>query len=127
MVTLTPANAPVETPLDVRVANPLAFMVQKFLIQDRRGAKKRAQDILYIFDTLNLFGGQIEAFQRMWNEVIGPALGRSRDDVIKLSESTFSTVTDDFREAAKIPPDRTLTPDEIQSVCKYGFELIIER
>jgi hypothetical protein len=57
VVELNPDNAPVKKPIDIRVANPLAFMVQKFLIRESRPPKKRAQDILYIFDTVGLFGG----------------------------------------------------------------------
>ncbi len=124
VVTLSPKNAPLKTPLDIQVANPLAFMVQKFLIQEQRPAKKRAQDILYIFDTIGLFGGQIEAFQKLWTEVIGPALGKSRNEVLRLNESIFSEVTDDVRNAALIPQDRKLTADEIQSTCQFAFEQI---
>lgn len=124
VVKLHSENAPLKTSLDIQVANPLAFMVQKFLIQDQRPAKKRAQDILYIFDTIGLFGGQMEAFQKMWKEAVGPALGRSRDEVLKLNESTFSKVTDDVRNAALIPQDRKLTADEIQSTCQFAFEQI---
>jgi hypothetical protein len=123
-VKLHPEIAPVTTPLDVQVANPLAFMVQKFLIREQRPARKRAQDILYIFDTIGMFGGQMEAFQKMWKEAIGPALGKSRDEVLKLNESTFSKVTDDVRRAALIPQDRELAADEIQSTCQFAFEQI---
>jgi hypothetical protein len=79
---------------------------------------------LYIFDTIGLFGGQIKAFQTMWEEVVGPALGKSRDEVLKLNAATFSKVTDDVRSAAFIPQDRKLTPDEIQSTCQFAFEQI---
>jgi hypothetical protein len=124
VVTLDPKNAPLKEPMDVQVANPLSFMVQKFLIQVDRTRKKRAQDILYIFDTIGLFGGQIEAFRELWQKTIGPALGKSRDDVLKLNESTFSKVTDEVREAALIPQDRKLSAEEIQGTCQYAFEQI---
>lgn len=121
---LHPENAPLKTPMDIRVANPLAFMVQKFLIQEQRPARKRAQDVLYVFDTIGLFGGQIVEFRKMWKEVIGPALGTDRDEVLKLSETTFSRVTDDVRSAALIPQGRKVTADEIQSTCQYAFQQI---
>jgi hypothetical protein len=124
VVTLRPENAPIQKPTDIKVANPLAFMVQKFLIQEQRTAKKRAQDILYIFDTIGVFGGQMDEFQKMWKETIGPALGKSRDDVLKLNESTFSKVTDEIRIAAQIPQDRKLTADDIRGTCQYAFEQI---
>ncbi len=124
VVTLSPQNAPIQKPTDIQVANPLAFMVQKFLIHDQRPARKRAQDILYIFDTIGVFGGQIAEFQKLWKETIGPALGKARGDVLKLNDSTFSKITDEIRMAAEIPQDRKLTPDEIRGTCQYAFEHI---
>jgi hypothetical protein len=125
VVSLTPGNAPIKAPLDVRVAHPLAFMVRKFLIQAHRPPKKRAQDILYVFDTIGLFGAQLDAFAQSWEVLIGPALGRKhRDDVLKLNEDTFSKVTDDVREAALIPQDRKISPEQIQATCQYAFERI---
>jgi hypothetical protein len=124
VVRLTSENAPLKMSLDIQVANPLAFMVQKFLIQHQRPPRKRAQDILYIYDTIGLFGAQIEAFQKLWKEAIGPALGKSRDEVLKVNEATFSKVTDDVRSAALIPQDRKVTPDEVQSTCQFAFEKI---
>ena len=126
VVKLGPDNTPLKTSMDIRVANPLAFMVQKFLIQKQRPEAKRAQDILYIFDTVGLFGGQIAEFQKLWKEVIGPSLGKDRDEVIKLNEATFSRVTDDVRRAALIPQDRKLTAEEIQATCQLAFEQIFE-
>ena len=102
-------------------------MVQKFLIQEQRTAKKRAQDILYIFDTIGAFGGQMDAFQKMWKETIGPALGASREDVLKLNESTFSKITDEIRTATQIPQDRKLSADEIRTTCQYAFEHIFSK
>lgn len=125
VVNLNPKNAPLQQAMDVQVTNPLSFMIQKFLIQeDRKTRQKRAQDILYIFDTIALFSEQIGVFQEMWNKTIGPALGKSRDAVLKLNESTFSKVTDEVREAALIPQDRKLSAEEIQTTCQYAFEQI---
>lgn len=121
----TDSGVPLEKPLDIQVANPLAFMVQKFLIQHNRPPNKRAQDILYIHDTIDLFAGQLDAFRASWNEVIAPALGDSRVSVLKIYQSTFSRVTDDLRNAARIPQDRTLAPEEIQMACQLAFEMIL--
>jgi hypothetical protein len=126
VVTIGPGQGfPLETALEIRVAHPLAFMVQKFLIQDKRPPMKRAQDILYIYDTIGLFGSQIAAFRTSWLEVIGPALGKSRGVVLEASESAFSVVTDDVRRAALIPQDRNLSPDVIQATCRLAFETIL--
>lgn len=124
VVSLTPENSPVKERLDVQVANPLAFMVQKFLIQDHRPPQKRAQDILYIFDTIGLFGAQLDTFATAWEGTIGPALGKLRDKVLTRNEQTFSQVADDVRSAAVIPQDRKISPEEIQATCQYAFERI---
>jgi hypothetical protein len=118
-------GVPLNAPMDIQVANPLAFMVQKFLIQEKRSPKKRAQDILYVYDTIGLFGGQLDVFRMSWKEVIAPALRESREVVVRLSESNFSKVTDDIRTAALIPQDRKLTPEEIQMTCQLAFERIL--
>ena len=81
---------------------------------------------MYIFDTVGLFGGQMAEFHKMWKEVIGPGLGKHRDDVIKLSAAVFSEVTEDVRNAARIPQDRQLTAEEIQSTCQFAFEKVFE-
>lgn len=126
VVKLNPETGiPLKASIDIQVANPLAFMVQKFLIQEKRPSNKRAQDILYIFDTIGLFGSQLDAFRTSWKEVIGPALGDSREVVMKINESTFSKVTDDVRNAVRIPQDRKLAPDEIQTTCQLAFERIL--
>jgi hypothetical protein len=125
IVRLSPEQGiPLGAPLNIQVAHPLAFMVQKFLIQKARSRNKRAQDILYIFDTIGLFGGQMEAFKTSWLEVMGPALGQLRERVMRINESTFSQINDDLRNAAQIPQDRKLTPDEIQATCQLAFERI---
>jgi len=50
-----------EAVADLRVPNPVSFVVQKLLIRNRREGKKRAQDVLYISDTLKIFYGAIES------------------------------------------------------------------
>ncbi len=119
------AGVPLDAPMDIQVANPLAFMVQKFLIQDKRPPQKRAQDILYIFDTIGLFGGFFGEFQSSWKNVIGPSLENLREKVVARNEATFSRVTDDIRNASRIPQDRKLTPEEIQVTCQVAFEKIL--
>ncbi len=62
---------------DVLVANPTAFIVQKLLIQKDRSPAKRAQDVLYmlyIHDTLELFGAALPDLQSLWTENIRPTL-----------------------------------------------------
>jgi hypothetical protein len=127
VITLAPEiGVPLPSSMDVQVANPLCFMVQKFLIQEYRPAAKRAQDLLYIFDTIELFGALLDEFRERWETYISPALGDilSRK-VLDLSIDSFSSVNDMTRTAARIPQDRKLTPEQIQQTCQVVFEHIL--
>lgn len=126
VIKVGPQNeVPLPEPMDVLVAHPLCFMVQKFLIQKHRDAAKRAQDLLYIYDTIELFGPLLSEFNTEWANVVKPALGTLSNDVLKASEETFSSVTDLIRDAARIPQDRKLPPEQIQQTCQYAFDQIL--
>jgi hypothetical protein len=45
--------------------------------------------------------------------------------VVDLSNSTFSSVNDVIRAAARIPQDRKLSPEQLQMVCQLAFEQIL--
>lgn len=113
---------PLAEPKDILVVNPLCFMVQKFLIQKDRTPAKRAQDILYVFDTIELFGAQLPEFKTQWRHVIKPELKSLATKVQLAVSETFSQVSDTIREAARIPQDRKLTPENIQMTCQYAFQ-----
>lgn len=127
VITLDPQSGlPIPSPMDVQVANPLCFMVQKFLIQRDRPAGKRAQDVLYIYDTIELFGALLDEFHQAWKRSISPALGEKLSNtVLTLSKETFSNVNDVTRSAALIPQDRKLSPEQIQQTCQLAFEQIL--
>ena len=118
-------GVPLPQRMDVQVANPLCFMIQKFLIQQHRKANKRAQDVLYIYDTIELFGALLDEFNAHWNARVAPALGGLADDVRKISAQSFSEVNDMIRDAARIPADRNITPEQIQATCSYAFERML--
>ena len=76
VITLDPKNGiPLPSSMDIQVANPLSFMVQKFLIQKDRSPQKQAQDVLYIYDTVELFGASLDDFRETWKRTVSPALG----------------------------------------------------
>jgi len=117
---------PLPSPIDIQVANPLCFMVQKFLIQKDRQPDKQAKDILYIYDTIELFNTLLDEFNKSWNTAIMPALGNTLSNrVLELSKSSFEKVTDVIRTAARIPQDRKLLPEQIQQTCDYAFKTIL--
>ena len=127
VITVGPhSDIPLAKPVDLLVANPLCFMVQKFLIKKDRKPTKHAQDLLYIYDTIQLFGNLLPEFKRNWEAVVKPSLAKSSDIVLKECAATFSNVNDSIREAALIPKDRQLSPEELQATCKYAFSRIFE-
>ena len=52
-------EVPFESDVELFVPNPTSFILQKLLIHSDRPPHKKAQDILYIHDTLELFGGSL--------------------------------------------------------------------
>jgi hypothetical protein len=121
-------GVPVNTPLDVMLANPVSFIAQKLLIQRDRPSGKKAQDALYIHDTLELFGSELAELKALWQEQVRPRLHQKTARAIEqLHREQFGAVTDVIREAARIPQDRDVTPDRIQAVCAYGLDVVFGR
>lgn len=115
-------GVPGATDLDVRVPNPVSFIVQKLLIHSDRRPAKRAQDILYIHDTLELFGGSLDELRRLWREVVRPTMPPSTARrATTVGGTLFAGVSDTIREAARIPQDRRLAPGDVQRACAYGL------
>lgn len=110
---------------DVMVANPASFIAQKLLIQKERPPEKQAQDVLYIHDTLELFGHDLETLRAEWFDHVRPTLApKTARSVERLRRTEFSAVTDVIRAAARIPQDRKLTPDRLQATCAHGLDEI---
>lgn len=116
-----------DAPMDVLVANPLSFLVQKFLIkQDRRSNDKRAQDLLYVHDTLQVFPHLFDDFQESWAKVIAPALSEKEVATIKDEwQRSFLAEGDIATTAAAIGQDRNLTAQGIQAVLNHAYNEII--
>ena len=110
--------------MQIQVVNPLCFMIQKVLIQKYRKPPKQAQDLLYVYDTIELFGAQLDEFKKAWHSEVKHELKDLSDKVQQASIETFSSVNDVIREAASIPQNRKLTPEHLQQTCKYAFEEI---
>jgi hypothetical protein len=105
--------------------NPASFIAQKLLIQKYRKPEKRSQDVLYIHDTLELFGGELELLKTVWRDEIRPTLRSTTVRAVKqLCQTHFGSVTDVIRNAVRIPQDRALTPERLQATCAYGLNEI---
>lgn len=120
------SEVPLNVAAELLVANPLCFMVQKFLIKKDRKKAKQSQDLLYVYDTIQLFIDQLPQFKENWEKVVKPALKETSGTVLKECAESFASVTDELRNAAAIPQDRNgLTAIEMQKVCKYAFSEIM--
>ena len=119
---------PVHAPVAVMLANPVSFIAQKLLIQRYRKSEKKAQDALYVHDTLELFGGELPTLRALWQEKVRPTLpGKTARTVERLQQEQFGAVTDVIRNAARIPQNRVLLPDRVQAACAYGLDEIFGR
>ena len=120
-------EVPIAAEVDLFVPNPTSFIIQKLLIHADRPPRKQAQDLLYIHDTLELFGGSLDELRRLWFEDVRPAMPprtAKRPEVI--ARERFAEVTDTIREAARIPQDRRLAPADVQRACEFGLGEILQ-
>ena len=101
----------------------MSFLIQKLLIRDDRNPKKRAQDVLYIYDTMYVFGGAIESdLVPAWQSLAGTLTESQRKSVRAGVGELFTDVNDIIREAATIPTDRKLEPEDMLRLCQNGFD-----
>ncbi|UIF89270.1 GSU2403 family nucleotidyltransferase fold protein [Cupriavidus sp. UYPR2.512] len=111
-----------ESVVDLRIPNPVSFIVQKLLIRDDRVARKRAQDVLYVHDTLYIFSGAIESdLCPIWRTLEAALTEAQRKSVRAGITELFSEVKDVIRDAATIPSDRKLEPEDMLKLCQYGI------
>jgi Nucleotidyltransferase len=121
---LTPSDAlPISVPARVHVANPVSFIAQKLLIHGLRKPDKRSQDLLYIHDTLELFGARLPQLNQLWHAKVGPSLlPADRSAVPRLGRELFAALNDTIREASrKTSADRRLPPEEMRLRAEVGL------
>lgn len=109
----------------IQIANPVSYLAQKVLIHRKRSADDRAKDILYMHDTIEVFGARLLELQELWQKVVAPQLtSRGASTVSKASQSLFGNLTDDIRRAAAISAERTISPETLRGACRYGFNQV---
>lgn len=109
----------------VRVPNPVSFIAQKLLVLKKRRTDDRAKDILYMNDTLELFGGRLDSLNETWRKEVRPNIGSVASEVMKLAQHYFATVTDDVRRAALVAGTRRLDPETLRTRCDVGLSIIL--
>jgi hypothetical protein len=105
----------------VRVANPVAFIVQKMLIYQKRSPLQRAKDILYIHDTLQTFGARLDELRAEWQDSVRPLLPAKGAHVADISATLFEAMSDPIRAAALMGVGRTLSAEAIRETCAFGL------
>ena len=113
--------------VDVRIPNPASFIAQRLLIHDQRLPAKKAQDILYIHDTLELFGGQLNELAGLWrNEICSRLSGKQLRELARLIDAIFGQLGDEIRDAAAIPADRHLNPERMRLMCLQTLKELLQ-
>lgn len=127
VITIGPDKGfPLASAVDLQLANPTSFIVQKLLIQQDRTPSKRAQDVLYTHDTLELFAGVLPELKASWEQRIRPKLSeRTARHVVELSAASFLSVTDTIRDAAQMAQGRNLSPERLRSFCQGALREVI--
>ncbi len=125
LLLISPWSIPVEygdLSARVRIANPVAFLAQKILIHRKRERQDRAKDILYMRDTLEVFGARLPYLAHLWqSDFSGSLHGRRANMVSRAAGEMFGQVNDDIRRAADISAERALHPEWIRQACYQGF------
>lgn len=125
-VTIGPEDGfPVVCERLVRIANPASFLAHKILIQSKRTQRKFAKDILYLHDTLEIFGARIQQIREEWIEKIRPVMhARQCRKVQNAAAELFGEVSDAIREAARMGGARNLSPAGVRERCHFGLHRI---
>jgi hypothetical protein len=113
-------------PMKVMIANPVCYIVQKLLISGKRRPGERAKDVLYLHDTLELFGGSLEELRALWIDSVRPMLGPGVEAKIRQASSRlFSQMTDIVRQASLMATGRSLSANAVLELCQAGLTQIL--
>jgi hypothetical protein len=111
-------------PFSVKVPNPVAYIAQKLLVLKKRKPADRPKDLLYIHDTVELFGGSLAQLKVLWQTTMRAQVGSIAVNVEKLARTYFRQVTDEIRDAARVATGRNLEPGALRLLCATGLEMI---
>ena len=125
-VNLTRANGfPFQKPMQVRIANPASFLAHKVLIHNKRTSSKFAKDVLYIHDTLEIFGARLEDLNREWRTELKPRIHPNGVRKIqRAATDLFGELNDPIRDAAQMTGARKLSPEAVRERCNFALAQI---
>lgn len=116
---------PFVDPKQVQIANPASFLAHKVLIHNKRTRGKLAKDILYIHDTLEIFGERLEDMSREWDTKLKPRIHpKSVRKIERAATEIFGEVDDEIREAAQMAGFRKLSAEAVRERCNFGLKRI---
>lgn len=127
-VNLMRANGfPVQKPMPVRIANPASFLAHKILIHDKRKREAFAKDILYIHDTIEVFGPRLDELNHEWTSELKARIhANAARKVQRAATHLFGEVNDAIREAAQMTGSRKLSAEAVRESCNFGLARIFE-
>jgi len=116
---------PLANPMEARIANPASFLAHKLLIHNKRTASKFAKDVLYIHDTLEIFGARLEDLNREWRTKVKPRIhANAVRKIQRAATDLFGGVNDSIRDAAQMTVARKLSPEAVRERCHFGLTRI---
>jgi Nucleotidyltransferase len=116
---------PFVDPKQVQIANPASFLAHKVLIHNKRTRGKLAKDILYIHDTLEIFGERLGDMSREWDTKLKPRIHpKSVRKIERAATDLFGEVDDEIREAAQMAGFRKLSAEAVRERCNFGLKRI---
>lgn len=119
---------PFEDPRQVRIANPASFLAHKVLIYSKRTRSKFAKDVLYIHDTLEIFGARLDDLNREWRTEVKPQIHvNSIRRVRRVATDLFGELNDPIRDAARMSEARKLSAEAVRERCNFGLARIFNR
>ena len=109
----------------IKVANLVTYIAHKLLVSSKRKPHERAKDVLYVHDTLELFGGSMDELRKVWTDGVRPRLEPGVEvKVQQARRRLFAEVTDTIRDASLMAIGRTLSPEGLLEVCQVGINRI---
>jgi hypothetical protein len=128
-VSLSGSNGfPFEDPKEVRIPNPVSFLAHKVLIHKKRMRAKFAKDVLYIHDTLEIFGARLDDLNLEWRTEIKPKIHPNAiRKVQRAATDLFGELNDPIRDAAQMTGARKLSPEAVRERCNFGLAQIFNR
>jgi len=109
----------------IRIANPVGFLAHRILIHRKRTRQKFAKDVLYIHDTLETFGAQLEELKAEWNTKIKRRVhAKSVRKIERGAADLFGEVNNEIREAVQMDGARNLSPETVRERCNFGLRQI---